>query len=301
MLLFYMSSFKQIAIIGSTASGKTALAIEYAKKNHANIISLDSLAIYKEMDIVSAKPTIEERDGVKHFGLDLIYPNETFDVTTFIKLYHQAKEQSIEEKKGLVIVGGTSFYLKSLIEGISPMPTISKESYQKSHKLLYNPKEAHNMLYQKDEIYMKKIETTDRYRIEKMLNLYFETGLTPTEYFEANPPEPTIIEPLRIYEISVDREVLRDRIRVRTNQMIKAGLIDEIAYLEKKYTKKPNPMRAIGVKEVLDFFDGIYNKEEMIEKIVINTARLAKRQRTFNASQFGDKIAMPLELLRESI
>ncbi|MCK5855262.1 MAG: tRNA (adenosine(37)-N6)-dimethylallyltransferase MiaA [Sulfurovaceae bacterium] len=294
-----MSSFKQIAIIGSTASGKTALAIEYAKKNNTNILSLDSLAIYKEIDIVSAKPSIEEREGVKHFGLDVIYPHEDFDVTTFIKLYHEAKKHSQQEGKGLMIVGGTSFYLKSLIEGISPMPIISQQSHEKSSELLLHPKEAHELLYQKDKIYMQKIETTDRYRIEKMLNLYFETGLTPTEYFKTNPPAPTITEPLPIYEISVEREVLRERIKVRTKKMIEQGLIDEIAYLEKTYTKSPNCMKAIGIREVLDFFDGIYSQEEMEEKIIINTARLAKRQRTFNRSQFLKKESLSLEELKQ--
>lgn len=284
-----MKKFQQIAIIGSTASGKTALAIKYAKKNNANILSLDSLAIYKEIDIVSAKPTVKERGGVKHFGLDVIYPHEAFDVTTFIKLYQEAKETSQQEGKGLVIVGGTSFYLKSLIEGISPMPIISQQSHQRSRELLHHPKEAHELLYQKDKIYMGKIETTDRYRIEKMLNLYFETGLTPTEYFEANPPQPTITEPLPIHEIRVEREVLRERIKIRTQKMIEQGLIDEIAYLEKNYTKAPNCMKAIGIREVLDFFDGIYSHDEMREKIIINTARLAKRQRTFNASAFETK------------
>ncbi|MCH9739431.1 MAG: tRNA (adenosine(37)-N6)-dimethylallyltransferase MiaA [Epsilonproteobacteria bacterium] len=294
-----MFSFKQIALIGPTASGKTALAIEYAKKNSANILSLDSLAIYKEIDIVSAKPTIEERNGVKHFGIDVIYPNEPFDVTIFMKLYQEAKAESIKEGKGLVIVGGTSFYLKSLINGISPMPTISDETYQKSSELLCNIEEAHHMLSLKDSEYMKNIEPTDYYRIEKMLNLYFETELTPTEYFKTNPPQPTITEPLPIYEIDVDRELLRERIKVRTKKMIEMGLIDEIFYLEKTYTKAPNCMKAIGIKETLDYFDGVYSKEELIEKIIINTARLAKRQRTFNNSQFLEKVSLPLNELEE--
>lgn len=297
MLLFYMYSFKQIAIIGSTASGKTALSIKYAKKHHANILSLDSLAIYKEMDIVSAKPTLEERGGVKHFGLDILYPNESFDVTTFIKLYHQAKEESILEKKALVIVGGTSFYLKSLIDGISPLPTISAKTKEKSKNLLDNVEEAHQLLHNKDPEYMQKIKPTDRYRIEKMLNLYFETGLTPSDYFRENPPKPTITEPLPIYEISISRELLRERIVLRTHQMIEQGLIEEIASLEKKYTKAPNPMKAIGVKEVLDFFDGVYDHDEMIKRIIIHTAQLAKRQRTFNKSQFKEKTSLELDEL----
>ncbi|MCK4442349.1 MAG: tRNA (adenosine(37)-N6)-dimethylallyltransferase MiaA, partial [Sulfurovaceae bacterium] len=153
-----MNSFNQIAIIGSTASGKTALAIEYAKKHNFNILSLDSLSIYKEIDIVSAKPTLEERAGVKHYGIDVIYPNESFDVTLFIELYKQARADSIAEGRGLVIVGGTSFYLKSLIDGISPMPTISEKSYQLTQELCQNIEEAHNMLYIKDKEYMQNIE-----------------------------------------------------------------------------------------------------------------------------------------------
>ncbi len=296
-----MYLFNQIAIIGSTASGKTELAIEYAKKYNFNILSLDSLAIYKEIDIVSAKPTVEERAGVKHYGIDVIYPNESFDVTLFIELYKQAREESIAEGRGLVIVGGTSFYLKSLIDGISPMPTISEKSYQLTQELCQNIKEAHNMLYIIDKEYMQNIETTDYYRIEKMLNLYFETGLTPTEYFLSNPPQPTIIESLPIYEIVLDRDMLRDRIRIRTQKMLDMELIDEVAFLEKKYTQAPNCMKAIGIREVLDYFNGIYSVDELREKIIINTARLAKRQRTFNSSQFEEKISLPFNELREHL
>lgn len=293
-----MNKFRQIALIGPTASGKTALAIAYAKKYNANILSLDSLAIYKEIDIVSAKPTVAEREGITHFGLDVIYPDEPFDVTIFIKLYRQAREQSIAEGKSLVIVGGTGFYLKSLIDGMSTMPNIREASQEKTHQcLIAGIPEAHRFLYDLDPSYMQNIETTDRYRIEKMLDLYFETGLTPTAYFQANPPQPVITDALPIYEIVVDRVVLRERIRIRTHQMIERGLIDEIFYLESKYTRAPNCMKAIGIRETLDYFDGYYSKAELIEKIIINTARLAKRQRTFNASQFADKVSLPLEEL----
>jgi tRNA dimethylallyltransferase len=130
-----------------------------------------------------------------------------------------------------------------------------------------------------------------------MLNLYFQTGLSPTDYFDLNPPKPSITEPLPIYEITVEREILRKRINTRTLKMIKCGLIDEVFYLEKNYTRKPNCMKAIGIKEVLAYLDGNYTKMEMKEKIVTHTAQLAKRQRTFNASQFQDKIALPLHEL----
>ena len=294
-----MKKFKQLAIIGSTASGKTALSIELAKKIDANILSLDSLAIFKEINIASAKPTIEERQGITHFGMDQLYPNEPFDVTTFVKLYKKAKEDSVKECKNLIIVGGTSFYLNVLLNGISELPKIGKEAKETSKKLLLNLEEAHCFLYKKDPSYMKKIERSDRYRIEKMLNLFFQTKLTPTEYFNANPAQATITESLPIYEIEIEREVLRKRIEQRTQKMIKDGLIDEVFYLENNYTRVPNCMKAIGIKEVLAFFDGYYNRKEMQERITIHTAQLAKRQRTFNRSQFSEKTLLPLEELQK--
>jgi len=294
-----MSNFQQLALIGPTASGKSALAIELAKQQSANILSLDSLAIYKEINIASAKPTIEERQEIPHFGIDEIFPNESFDVTTFIELYKKAKEQSIKENKNLIIVGGTSFYLNILLNGISELPSISQESKIRSTKLLANLEKAHSFLYKLDPQYMSTINPQDRYRIEKMLNLYFETGETPTEYFKTHPPKATIQEELPIYEIDVDREVLRKRIHRRTLKMIKCGLIDEVFYLEKHYTREPNCMKAIGIKEVLAYLDGHYTKMEMKEKIVTHTAQLAKRQRTFNRSQFKNKTLLPLEELED--
>ena len=296
-----MKNFQQIALIGSTASGKTALSIDLAQKINANILSLDSLAIFKEIDIASAKPTKQERQGIKHFGIDVLYPNEPFDVTTFVKLYQEAKEYSMQENKNLIIVGGTSFYLNVLLKGISELPKITKEAKESSKELLTNLEQAHNFLSQKDPNYMEKIEKSDRYRIEKMLNLFFQTKLTPTEYFEAHPPKPIITEKLPIYEIEVERDVLRKRIELRTQKMIKEGLIDEVFYLEKTYTREPNCMKAIGIKEVLAYFDGAYRKKEMQERIVIHTAQLAKRQRTFNKSQFLEKTLLSLEELKKVV
>lgn len=293
-----MSKFCQLAIIGPTASGKSALAVEVAHKRNAHILSLDSLAIYKEIDIASAKPTIKEQGGIKHFGLNVIFPNEPFDVTTFTKLYHEAKEQSIHDKKNLIIVGGTSFYLNVLIKGISELPRISEATKERSEELLKNIEDAYQFLYSIDEEYLKSINMHDRYRIEKMLNLYFETNMTPTAYFQAHPPIASITEPLPIYEIAVERDILRKRITNRTFKMIESGLIDEIFYLEKHYTRAPNSMKSIGIKEVLGYFDGIFTKKEMQEQIITHTAQLAKRQRTFNASQFKDKVSLPLKEIK---
>jgi len=289
--------FKQLAIIGSTASGKTSLAIKIAHKMDAYILSLDSLSIYKEIDIVSAKPTLEEREGIIHFGLDQVYPNEHFDVTIFIELYQKLYKQCMREEKNIVIVGGTSFYLKMLLEGISKLPLISKKTKEQTKIYLENINETYKWLYSKDNTYMSKIALNDVYRIEKALNIYLETNLTPSEYFSQFPPSSTINLPLDVYQIIWDRSTLRERIDIRTKDMIHHGLIDEVCLLEKKYGRSFNPMKAIGIKETLAYLDGIYNKKVLMEKIITNTARLAKRQTTFNNSQFNHVIQGSIDTL----
>ncbi len=299
MLTFDMNNIKQLALIGSTASGKTSLGVKVAKHIGAHILSLDSLSIYKDIDISSAKPTYSEREGIEHYGIDYINPNNSFDVTTFIKLYKEVYIRCQEENKNLVIVGGTSFYLKMLLSGVSQLPEISQETYIKTSDLMLNVQNAYITLNKLDPSYMSNIQSNDSYRVEKALHIYFETNEIPSIYFKNNPPIPTISENLPIYQIEWEREILRKRITLRTKIMVDDGLINEICFLEKKYGREPNSMKAIGIKETLAYLDGIYNKREMIEKITTNTARLAKRQKTFNNSQFENVIKGSVEELEK--
>jgi tRNA dimethylallyltransferase len=135
--------------------------------------------------------------------------------------------------------------------------------------------------------------------MEKVLHIYLETGQTPSAYFKTHPPLPTIQGSLPLYQIEWEREHLRQRIALRTNLMVKDGLIDEISMLEKTYGRAPNCMKAIGIKETLAYLDGIYSKEMMIEKITTNTSRLAKRQKTFNSSQFKDVVKGSVDTLEK--
>lgn len=272
---------KEIAIIGTTASGKTGLALDIALKINAIILSLDSLSVYKEIDIASAKPTKSEQGDIVHFGIDEIYPNEVFDVLEFIACYKKAKAYAKKHSKNLIIVGGTGFYLKTLIEGISL-------GVSRHEPLDISTQEAYEILYALDSNYMKKIEKNDRYRVEKAYNIYKQTKLSPTQYFLQHPKKP-FVENLPIFEIVWETQELRKRVALRTKQMLKAGLINEVIYLEKKYSRSPNCMKSIGIIETLEYLDGKLNKNELEQKIVSNTAQLAKRQRTFNKSQFGNK------------
>ncbi|SFV61003.1 tRNA dimethylallyltransferase [hydrothermal vent metagenome] len=286
----------QVAIIGPTASGKSDLAIEVALKHNAYILSIDSLAIYKEADIVSAKPSKEELSIVPHFGIDELYIDEYFSVEIFLELYEDVKKRCETDGKNLVIVGGTSFYLKRLLEGLSPAPKVSIEVMQKVHKMLQDLKKAYAYLYEIDSDYMRKIAPNDRYRIEKALLIYEASKKSPSEWFMLHPPKP-IIKDLDLYEIAVDRELLRQRITQRTKKMLQNGLIDEVCFLEQKYTQEPNPMKAIGIVETLEYLNGRLTKEELQEQIIIHTAQLAKRQQTFNKNQFTKKISKPLQEL----
>ena len=290
----------QLAIIGPTASGKSDLAIKIALQSNAYILSIDSLSIYKEINIVSAKPSAEELSQVKHFGINVLKPDEYFSVDIFISLYKDLVKKCKEDKKNLVIVGGTSFYLKSLMQGLSTLPSISKEIKEKVNKQLKDLTACYEMLVQEDASYMKNIDKNDSYRIEKALLVYEASGLTPTKWFELNPPQ-AVIKNLAIYNIDVSRDTIRQRIKKRTSAMLEMGLIDEVCFLEKKYSRLPHSMSSIGIVEVLDFLDGKITKDEMCELISIHTAQLAKRQQTFNKTQFEGIISAPLEELEEII
>jgi len=291
---------KTIAVIGPTASGKSDLAIAAAQRSGARILSLDSLSIYKEIDIASAKPTLQERGGIIHYGMDVLYPDEPFNVTTFITLYREAHAECMKAGVPLIIVGGTSFYLKTLMEGISETPPTDTQTQLKVGEILREQQKAHAMLTDADPEGAARIDPNDRYRTEKMLTIYLQTGIPPSQWFKTHPPKPVLTD-CPLFEIAVERDILRERIACRTGKMVASGLIDEVATLEQKYGRAPNPMKAIGIIEVIDYLDGKIGKEEMTEAITTHTAQLAKRQQTFNRSQFAEKTLLPLEMLLESV
>jgi len=284
---------KELAIIGTTASGKTALSLEIANKTNSIILSLDSLCVYKEIDIASAKPTKIERGDIVHFGIDEVFPNEKFDVIEFLNLYKNAKEYAEKNMKNLIIVGGTGFYLKALVDGIS-------DGLKENINLDMSLNDAYNLLYSLDKDYMQKIEPNDKYRVEKAYSIYKQSGLTPSQYFLKN-PKIALSPNLPIFEILWEKDELINRISLRTKQMIKSGLIDETIYLEKKYTRAPNCMSSIGIVETLEYLDGKIDKKSLEDKIIQNTLKLAKRQNTFNKGQFTNRVSNIIPSLNSEI
>ena len=291
---------KEIAIIGPTASGKTKLAVEVAKKHNAYILSLDSLSVYKEVDIASAKPTVEERCGIPHFGIDVVRVDEEFSVVKFFDIYKEAKQKCLEDNKNLIIVGGSSFYLKSMIDGLSQNINITPEVKKNVKEKIKDLRLAYDFIKKIDSDYALKISESDKYRIEKWYEIFLSKNEVPTKVFFKNQKKP-LLKDLKIYNIKIDRESLKKRISLRTEIMIKEGLIDEVYFLEKKYGRNNTPLKAIGLKETLMYLDGKLDIMGLKELISTNTWGLAKRQLTFNKTQFSSIISDIKENLKNTI
>ena len=277
-----MQKHKVIIIGGPTASGKTALAIALAKRIDGEIISSDSMQIYKEMDIGTAKPSEEEKDGIKHYMLDIVEPNERYSVASFKKDAKKAIKEIIDNGKTPIVVGGTGLYIDSLIYEIE-YPEI-KEDLQYREKLeKIAEKEGLERLYNEaikiDEKAMQKISNNDKKRIMRILEIYHATGKTKTELEEISRKEPEY--DYKMFAIDMNREVLYERINKRVDIMIEKGLIDEVKNIYNKYKSFPTSMQALGYKETVEYLQGNISKDEMIEKIKQESRRYAKRQLTW--------------------
>ena len=275
---------KVIVICGPTASGKTALSIELAKKINGEIVSADSMQIYDEMEIGTAKPDKEEMQGIRHYLVGNISPTKRYSVSEYKKDAENALEKIIQDNKKPIVVGGTGLYVNSLIYGID-YPEIEVDlEYRKELEKIAEEKGL-SYLYEKakkiDEVAMKNISINDEKRIIRVLEIYKETGRTKTE-IEIESRKKGPLYDYHVFAINMPREVLYDRINRRVDIMIENGLIEEVKSLYKKYGEELcTSLQAIGYKEVISYLKGEYEKEEMIEKIKMETRRYAKRQITW--------------------
>ena len=275
---------KVIVIVGPTASGKTALSIELAKKINGEIVSCDSMQIYKKMNIGSAKPTIEEMQGIKHYMIDIIEPNERFSVAEYKKQAEKAIEEIISKGKIPIVIGGTGLYADSLIYGIEYPEIEFNEQYRNELEKKAETIDGLQELYEKakkiDSDAIEKISPNDKKRILRVLEIYESTGKTKTE-LEIESRKNGVKYDYLVFSINMDRKLLYDRIDKRVDIMIENGLINEVKDLLKQYDKFPTAMQGLGYKEVVEYLEGKLTKEEMIEKIKRESRRYAKRQLTW--------------------
>ena len=272
-----------IVIAGPTASGKSNLAIELAKKIDGQIISADSMQIYKDMNIGTAKVTKEEMQGILHYMIDFVSPEQRYSVSD----YKEQAEKYIEDIIGLgktpIICGGTGLYINSLIYGIE----FSKEEIDEEYRNKLNniaKCEGLDKLYEEalkiDPEAMKKISKNDQKRIIRVLEIYHKTGKTKTQQ-DMESRQNEVKYNYKVFCIDWDRQLLYERINQRVEKMVEQGLIQEVKNILQKYNKFPTAMQGLGYKEIVEYINGNLTKQEAIEKIQMETRRYAKRQLTW--------------------
>ena len=278
-----MEKQKVIVICGPTASGKTALSIELAKKINGEIVSCDSMQIYKEMDIGTAKPTLEEMQEIKHYMIGIISPNERYSVADYKKDAKKAIREILNKGKVPIVVGGTGLYIDSLIYEIEYQDIEFDKEYREHLEKEVKEKgleELYNVAKEIDPEAIEKISKNDKKRILRILEIYHATGENKTEQ-ERKSRQKEVEYDYKVYALNMDREKLYDRINKRVDKMIEEGLIQEVEKIYKKYNDFPTAMQGLGYKEVVEYLEGKLTKEEMIEKIKQETRRYAKRQLTW--------------------
>ena len=267
-----------IVICGPTASGKTSLGIELAKKIDGEIISCDSMQIYKDMDIGTAKASKEERKLAKHYLIDFVSPDERYSVADFKKDAESAIKEILAKNKTPILVGGTGLYINSLIYNIEYKEEKTDLEYRKQLEEI-DIEELYKRALEIDEEACQKVSKTDRKRLSRILEIYHTTGKTKTQLEIESRKE--LEYNYKIFVLSMERALLYDRINKRVDLMIESGLIEEVKTILNKYSNFPTAMQGLGYKEVLEYLDGKINKDEMIEKIKQESRRYAKRQLTW--------------------
>ena len=271
---------KILIICGPTASGKSDLAVECAKLLGSEVISADSMYIYKQLDIGTAKPKPEEMQGVKHHLIDIVSPFDNFSVSDYKSLARPIVDNLLNRGKIPVICGGTGFYINSILYDLSyGKGEANLEVREKYNKLAEEKgnEYVYNILLELDAESAKKLHYNDIKRVIRALEIY-ESGMKKSEIIDDFKPK----YDYKAFSIDHARETLYKRIDLRVDVMVKNGLIDEIKdLLSLRVNKNCQCMQAIGYKEILEYLDGLCTLEQAIEKIKLNTRHYAKRQITF--------------------
>lgn len=275
---------KIIVLVGPTAVGKTYTSVELAKKLNSEIISADSMQIYKCMDIGTAKVTEDEKQGINHHMIDIIYPNENYSVSEFKNDAEILIDKLLMENKIPIIVGGSGLYVNSLIYDLDFGKVKSNLKIRDYYKSMYN-EYGEDYLYKKlievDKESADKIHKNNVKRVIRALEVHDITGKKFSEMNTDIRKSSNKYEPILI-GLGMDRKILYERINERVDKMVKEGLIEEVkGLLNKGYDKNLISMQGIGYKEIIDYLDGNIELKESISILKRNTRRFAKRQFTW--------------------
>ena len=271
-----MKKIKVVAIVGPTASGKTSYAIDYAKQHNGEIISADSRLVYKGFDIGTAKPTPEERQGIKHYLIDIVDPTYDYSVVQFVKDAEKAITEIVSKGKLPIITGGTGLYLKGLLEGYDfPEMQTDYELREKLKQL--EVKELYDELSRLDPVSAQNIEQNDKKKIIRALEVIKSLN-RPLSEVRGVKEHPYDVEWIGL---NFPRNELYERINKRVDMMLELGLVEETERLLDQYGRIQNLLHTIGYQEIIAHLDGIMTLEEAADKLKQNTRNYAKRQLTW--------------------
>lgn len=276
---------KLIILTGPTAVGKTDLSIRLAKEINGEIISADSMQVYKEMDIGTAKITTEEMQGVRHHLLDCFDPDEEFNVAVFQRMAKEAASDICSRGGIPILTGGTAFYIQALLYGIDFNEEDHDDSYRNSMYEIGESEEGkkklHDMLSECDPEYAYSVHYNNMKRVVRALEYYHFTGRKFSEYNDEQRQREAEYD-FCYFVLNDERAHLYERINKRVDIMIKNGLLNEVsALMEKGYSPDLVSMQGVGYKEIIAYLDGRISLEESIELIKKNTRHFAKRQLTW--------------------
>ena len=273
-----------ITIAGPTASGKTALSIQLAKEMDGEIVSCDSMQVYKDMDIGTAKPTPEEQQGIPHHMLSVVEPWEDFSVSRYCAMADPIVEDILRRGKSPIIVGGTGLYMDALIRGnaFAPCPSTGRREELEALAASQGIEAVIERLRAVDPESAARLHPSDQKRIIRAMEVYLETGMTITEHNRKTQEIPPKYHPIRFALADRQRQTLYDRIDRRVDAMVEAGLIEEIqGLLARGIPEKCNAMQAIGYKEFVAALHGACSLEEAAGQVKQSSRRYAKRQLTW--------------------
>ena len=271
-----------IALMGPTASGKTELAIDIANTIQTNIHNVDSRQIYIDMNIGTAKPTLEQQRQVPHFLIDLCLPTTPINLYEFHSIAITSMEEELKKQSVILLVGGSGLYLQSLIRGLNP-PGVPPQKFLRNQLNKIERNERHNLLKCCDPKAAEQIHPQDSIRTVRALEVFYATGKSFSKQKNSNPP------PWKILELGLNPENLGIRIKHRTEKMYKNGLIQETENLIMKYGNDLQLLKTIGYGEARSIINGKINFEEALAITTKRTLQLAKRQKTWFRNKHNSK------------
>ena len=266
-------------LTGPTASGKTALGIALAKQLDAEIISMDSMAIYRFMDIGTAKPTPAERAEVPHHLIDILDPSEEFSVSDYLQAAKQAALEIRFRGKQVLYVGGTPLYLKGLLRGLFEGPSADPVLREELTRLADSGGNLHQRLAEIDPSTARRLHPNDHRRIIRAIEVYESTG-KPISFHQTQFDTPASKAEHQVFVLDWEKEELNRRIDRRVEMMFEQGFLEEARSLSKRPLSK-TASQAVGYKELFDHFAGKQSLEETVALIQLHTRQFAKRQRTW--------------------